>query len=74
MNWINAILHASIGYGIRRKSWPEGKILHLNENRKRFEWADGTQTPSDLWVATEFLKSVTGEANSTEPAGDWEVI
>ena len=30
MNFLNAIRHAAIGYGIRRKPWPENSILSLD--------------------------------------------
>lgn len=37
MNFLNAIRHAAIGYGIRRKSWPDGWILSI-DNACRLWW------------------------------------
>ena len=36
MTFINAILHANLGYGIRRKAWHEKAILYLEQMTLRW--------------------------------------
>jgi hypothetical protein len=68
MNFLTAIKHAAIGYGIRRKPWEEGYILHLNYSGE-LEWlACGSTCPlldgDTGWDLTEHdIKSK-----------DWETI
>lgn len=38
MTFIQAVLHAGIGYGIRRKAWPEDVWLIMDETRTRLKW------------------------------------
>ena len=74
MNFIAAILHATIGYGIRRKAWSEGFTLHIDNHE--LKWIDDKQQPAtkhspvcqigqggDMHLGLEALR-----------ADDWEAI
>jgi hypothetical protein len=69
MNFLTAIKHAAIGYGIRRKSWPEeNAILHL-DNLNDLRWVRSgvlcllLGNPHDFDLTKEDIQ-----------AKDWEII
>lgn len=69
MNFINAILHVNIGYGIRRMSWQEGAILHLGGGQKLF-WLGKEREPVTLLGDDE-----THDLNAEDlKATDWETV
>lgn len=49
MNFIKAIQHATIGYGIRRKEWHERNILSLDEGII-LSLDEGMVNPGLVWV------------------------
>jgi hypothetical protein len=74
MNFLKALQHAFIGYGIRRKSWDEKAVLYFNYDKDSLHFlasfndgfgyvqADEQWEPNGLTIAESFL------------ATDWEAI
>lgn len=68
MNFIAAIQHATIGYGIRRKAWHENSILHLGDGAALY------------WTHSKYQVALLGtdhgfDVNAADIAAtDWEAI
>lgn len=82
MNFISALLHANIGYGIRRKAWHEKAVLYLEQTQ--LFWMDDAKKQR-----TKFVEPQAGKSNEVRLCGpdltfdlqpedfngiDWEVI
>lgn len=67
MNFIAAIQHATIGYGIRRKNWKENRTLYLNEDAELIE----TSTGARITLCGELSCDLKREDLQ---ATDWEVV
>lgn len=65
MSFINAILHANIGYGIRRSCWMAYDLLHLNQDK--LEWVEKDPLRpipiGEKWLTLEDYL-----------ASDWEIV
>ncbi len=71
MNFIKAIQHATIGYGIRRKAWRERPdcFLHLRDDGD-LEWDDPETIPCKL-LGNDLAADLLPEDIT---ATDWEAI
>lgn len=75
MNFIKAIQHATIGYGIRRRSWRQDAVLTV-DNFGDLYWTSGvgTDTPVKLGVSGPGV-DMTFDLNVEDiQARDWEVV
>lgn len=72
MNFLSAIKHAAIGYGIRRKSWDDRCILHLN-NMGELEWVGHYHKDREGKEANLF-SSDYGIVKEDITANDWETV
>lgn len=71
MNFLAAILHAGIGYGIRRKSWNKDAVLYL-DNLKVLRWLYGNAKDEEArLLGPEVSIDVTSE---DVRAKDWETV
>jgi hypothetical protein len=66
VNFISALKHATIGYGIRRKEWMEGHTMFM-ENDELF-W---THLPTHPII---FFSGFMGLNEQDIAAKDWETI
>lgn len=70
MNFLKAIQHATIGYGIRRKCWGPKAILSL-DNFARLYWLNSDCRLSAIFVQeTDSYNLSLEDINST----DWETV
>lgn len=73
MNFIKAVQHATIGYGIRRKAWAPHAILSLG-NLGEFYWLNDTfrttETPVQLCGPDKAFDLQPHDLQAT----DWECI
>lgn len=68
MNFLVAVQHATIGYGIRRRVWPPKAMLYMQTYE--LYWVDGSDTPVKL-----LGDSVTADLQKEDIQGeDWEAI
>jgi hypothetical protein len=78
MNFIAAIQHAAIGYGIRRKAWRNDAILMLENNQ--LHWIkdrNGVETPNNgIWNECKLMGAdITHDLTAEDIAAqDWEAI
>ena len=70
MNFLAAIKHAAIGYGIRRKVWHSKAILHLN-NLCELEWCCDCDSHIAPLLGPDPAASVNAEDIK---ATDWETV
>lgn len=71
MNFLKAILHAGIGYGIRRKAWPPKAILSL-DNFGELHWIDAVEEESRCRLLTGDLSWDLSPEDIQ--ANDWETV
>lgn len=76
MNWYGALQHAFIGYGIRRKAWPENYVLFWDQDKLCLRWMMAPTIPmTSVEPECKLLEggdiSLSGEAIK---ASDWEAI
>lgn len=69
MNFLSAIKHATIGYGIRRQDWPPKALLHL-DTLGELRWVCGGNQVAPL-LGTDTGLSINEEDIK---AKDWETI
>lgn len=71
MNFIKAVQHGTIGYGIRRRSWRQGAILSVGNSGELY-WIEGvgTDTPVKLCGPDKAFDLSVEDIQ----AQDWEVV
>lgn len=68
MNFIAAIQHASIGFYIRRKQWPNYAMLRMEG--VQLWWVNGVTFPANLLGIDK-----TGDVSAEDiQANDWEYV
>lgn len=71
MNFVAAIQHATIGYGIRRKAWGPKAFLYLHDgNTLRWGHFDDQVETCDLLGPSRTMDLQASDITGT----DWEVI
>lgn len=75
MNFIAAIQHATIGYGIRRKAWNNtDAILHLND-KAELHWVPAIHNPEHQAPVKLGHGDICYDLTQSDiAANDWEAI
>lgn len=73
MNFLTALQHAFIGYGIRRKSWNKTAVLQWHQQEKKLGFGL-INTGTVIWARISNLDA--GDTISIQDANatDWEAI
>lgn len=71
MNFIRAIQHATIGYGIRRKVWSSNEHCWLYLHNDQLQWAEGNIACSCNLLGKDLSADLIEEDIT---ATDWETI
>ena len=71
MNFIAAVQHATIGYGIRRKRWSDKSILALGPDGHSFEWLESTTPDPVKLLGPDLTYDLTPDDIMAE---DWETV
>lgn len=71
MNFIAAIQHASIGYGIRRKAWRENVNCWLILVNHELHWCEGNVASVARLLGDDITCDLLAEDIA---AGDWETL
>lgn len=74
MNFLGALQHAFIGYGIRRKAWNHSPIIYYDHDDQRLRFL-GTNKDTDNGLLVSFAAEEGGDVLTPEDcnAMDWEV-